>query len=999
MVRAKPASSKKQKRGVDFKKIRHKIGRKLPPPKNATNVQIKSKAIVLPQQSIASEKEGLAVNKKGLTLRELLQQTSHHNAKIRRVATTSLEVGGNFLRGGFISSRDVHKQGSSSSFAPSIWPLLYPSDCLTLPSPVLWLLLSLSSLLLKTTSRSSFLFISVLYVFLLFFRISFYGVSALFGIKDLILKYPLELKLHKHAIIEILRVRICDNDKMVRNTLYHLLKSVIFPSSKEEITAPVISLLMAYIFNAMTLMTVDIRLMAFKFFKLLALNYPSSFMLYAEKVVCSDFNMMHFTLFRHYQMLEPRGVKIDKWLRRLMGHVLDNYIDILKNNQIYLVEKNKLINVLAGLAHCLSLIANKGQRDDRLNNQNQEKFQRRVLHAYKLEVHEDHADEATAYAETEYTDDDKYIILDIKIAEICLCLTKWVNGIDFLSDKLVEFIEYLLLVGTNTWEKGAHMENHIVSLLPFIPRLLSQITANGKARLLEAFTCSFKECRVDSRLFTAYLSVVEELFLVTINTGLQMHASSYQDHLSHEIAWMRELPRILLHLSDEHPSNTMVVLKVLLRIGQCSVPNSPLGFEYDALQFLLREFYAIRSHSGSINYGPFLKLPNDCKELALCCLFYFSWLTSDFLESLAYCCLCNDMEPLILLRIVEVLQTAYMSGRVPVSEYMSFLVTLVARFRVSPERFLAKIFEEDSNRKTFKSITDAVFECLDQIGDSCIVLKLLFKNMLNEMLLNPPMDNFRGMLRMIIALDARLTKLSDEDIGDLSKILCRYMVDTASSMSEDPDVACRFSGIPTFDFFLKPCIVLLIASGNVLPSVLKLLNQFISEDCILLPSESDDKYGMDISSRINAVSRILSFMFSHKRLHINLSRNKAHIDHTLLIMHNLLYTFLLKPKLILCFPQQNLKRPVAQIFSWDHKPLHLLSHTHSNAPSHYVAVAAAGEGEVPLQEFDAFLSATAAAASGRNCQLLPFLQHLLEPHHLCDLVGPLRIHASRGGSD
>ncbi|WOL06985.1 testis-expressed sequence 10 protein isoform X2 [Canna indica] len=41
-------------------------------------------AIVLPEQSVASEREGLAVNKKGLTLRELMQQTSHHNAKIRR---------------------------------------------------------------------------------------------------------------------------------------------------------------------------------------------------------------------------------------------------------------------------------------------------------------------------------------------------------------------------------------------------------------------------------------------------------------------------------------------------------------------------------------------------------------------------------------------------------------------------------------------------------------------------------------------------------------------------------------------------------------------------------------------------------------------------------------------------------------------------------------------------------------------------------------------------
>lgn len=41
-------------------------------------------AIILPEQSLASEKAGLAVSKKGLTLKELLQQTSHHNAKVRR---------------------------------------------------------------------------------------------------------------------------------------------------------------------------------------------------------------------------------------------------------------------------------------------------------------------------------------------------------------------------------------------------------------------------------------------------------------------------------------------------------------------------------------------------------------------------------------------------------------------------------------------------------------------------------------------------------------------------------------------------------------------------------------------------------------------------------------------------------------------------------------------------------------------------------------------------
>lgn len=65
-------------------KYKRKVGRKLPPPKNATNTEIKSKAIVLPEQSIASERAGLAVSRKGLTLKELLQQTSHHNAKVRK---------------------------------------------------------------------------------------------------------------------------------------------------------------------------------------------------------------------------------------------------------------------------------------------------------------------------------------------------------------------------------------------------------------------------------------------------------------------------------------------------------------------------------------------------------------------------------------------------------------------------------------------------------------------------------------------------------------------------------------------------------------------------------------------------------------------------------------------------------------------------------------------------------------------------------------------------
>ncbi|KAK8969550.1 hypothetical protein KSP40_PGU020032 [Platanthera guangdongensis] len=58
MGKTKPSVSKKPKKGVDFKKIKPKIGRKLPPPKNFTNTIIKSKALRLLEQTVATEKTG-----------------------------------------------------------------------------------------------------------------------------------------------------------------------------------------------------------------------------------------------------------------------------------------------------------------------------------------------------------------------------------------------------------------------------------------------------------------------------------------------------------------------------------------------------------------------------------------------------------------------------------------------------------------------------------------------------------------------------------------------------------------------------------------------------------------------------------------------------------------------------------------------------------------------------------------------------------------------------
>eukprot|EP01018_Ginkgo_biloba_P003706 Gb_00827 [translate_table: standard] len=98
--------------------------------------------IILPEQSLALDKEGFAVNRKQQTLKELLMQTTHHNAHVRK--------------------------------------------------------------------------------------------DALLGIKDLILRHPKEIELHKIAIIEKLSPRIGDSDKGVRETLFLVLKSSIFPRLQED---------------------------------------------------------------------------------------------------------------------------------------------------------------------------------------------------------------------------------------------------------------------------------------------------------------------------------------------------------------------------------------------------------------------------------------------------------------------------------------------------------------------------------------------------------------------------------------------------------------------------------------------------------------------------------------------------------------------------------------------------------------------------------------------
>lgn len=56
--------------GIDFKKAKHRVGKKLPKAQNATDTNFKSKAITLPGQNVGEDK-GAAVSQGNLTLKVL----------------------------------------------------------------------------------------------------------------------------------------------------------------------------------------------------------------------------------------------------------------------------------------------------------------------------------------------------------------------------------------------------------------------------------------------------------------------------------------------------------------------------------------------------------------------------------------------------------------------------------------------------------------------------------------------------------------------------------------------------------------------------------------------------------------------------------------------------------------------------------------------------------------------------------------------------------------
>ena len=76
----------RQSGGIDFIRAKKKVGKKIKKHANVTDTTVRAKRINLPGQTVGTEGKGEALTQRGLSMSELLNQTSHYSEKVRKDA-------------------------------------------------------------------------------------------------------------------------------------------------------------------------------------------------------------------------------------------------------------------------------------------------------------------------------------------------------------------------------------------------------------------------------------------------------------------------------------------------------------------------------------------------------------------------------------------------------------------------------------------------------------------------------------------------------------------------------------------------------------------------------------------------------------------------------------------------------------------------------------------------------------------------------------------------
>ncbi|MCO5574370.1 hypothetical protein L7F22_028153 [Adiantum nelumboides] len=437
------------------------------------------------------------------------------------------------------------------------------------------------------------------------------------------------------------------------------------------------------------------------------------------------------------------------------------------------------------------------------------------------------------------------------------------NLLDYFEDVLDGRMLSSLDLASGTVDKKT-IDSYLKRIVPFLPCLLGYLSRERQLRLLKAFTNLFKSCKATSKLKLVCLSCIAEILQPSdLNRGQAAKGTLITDNFDFQKQWLQMLPKLLWELKGSHGSSSLAILKVLHHLGRSAPQGSSLAEEFLALQPTLIPFFST-SHLSRLNqgrrlHGPFMMLPPECQKLAIDLLFYYNRFSTAFLKAVAHC-LCPDLQVTLVVRCIEVIRAVYSRGSIELSDYLSFIFTVVVESVPlqescphEPQPGDSKVDQAPHYRRQ-RIVVGILCSCLHQMGDQRLLLHLLSPSICHVIVSSlPPLTSY-GLVRVVSILGTFGNGLFIPK--SLFELLPAFLKDHLVSLFMEKCFRRRAvdGNELLISPFLQPCLCILSRSAKLSEGV---LHQLCS---------SSSPGRKDLHASVAALIRVLGIVSVQRRL-------------------------------------------------------------------------------------------------------------------------------------
>lgn len=220
------------------------------------------------------------------------------------------------------------------------------------------------------------------------------------------------------------------------------------------------------------------------------------------------------------------------------------------------------------------------------------------------------------------------------------------------------------------------MVQEVSLLLPVVQKLLPALSPPLQTQLMEAFHSFYLACHIMSQAKRKCIKWIVVLLTTPAHTrgGWSPDSTMTQQ-------WILSFPQILWKLQDKNTTTTQLILTTLVELinrkrhDSEALHTSLQSLKDHLVPFFFTQVPATKTRKASNIYGPFVLLPEELQRLALQLVYYFDSLPAKLLKSLTACS--RNLNMSVLRYMTEILYHSYVKGALSQFELASTVLSLL----------------------------------------------------------------------------------------------------------------------------------------------------------------------------------------------------------------------------------------------------------------------------------------------------------------------------------